>query len=102
MNMNKCLFAGMLIATLASCKTYRNIAYFADVNDSARVAIKNAHYEELQIRPDDVLNISVLTMDPTANMIFSAPSALSTQATPMAPGAPGNAAPTITSSGPSG
>jgi polysaccharide export outer membrane protein len=92
----------MLIATLASCKTYRNIAYFADVSDSARVAIKNAHYEELHIRPDDVLDISVLTMDPAANMIFSAPSAMSTQATPTAPGAAGSTAPTLTSSGPSG
>jgi polysaccharide export outer membrane protein len=54
----------------SSCTSYKNVPYFKDLPDSARAAIMNAPYKELVIKPDDILNINIQTIDPTANAIF--------------------------------
>lgn len=55
----------------SSCRTAKSIAYFRDLPDSARAAILNAKYHQLTIQPDDILSISVETIDPTANAVFN-------------------------------
>lgn len=60
------LAAGMI----SSCSTYKNVAYFSDLPDTARAAILNAHYEQLVIHPDDILSINIQTLDPVANQMF--------------------------------
>lgn len=73
------LYMVLQIGLIQSCKTYKNIAYFKDIPDSARTYIMNARYNQLLIHPDDILNISIQTMDPSVNGIFS--QALSSQNT---------------------
>jgi len=60
-----------LIGFTTSCTTYKNIAYFKDLPDTAREVIMNAHYNQLIIHPDDILSINIQTLDPTANDMFT-------------------------------
>lgn len=59
---------------LFSCTTQR-IAYFQDIPDS--LGVNHAKYVDLPpftppvVRPDDILNINVQTLDPQANMILN-------------------------------
>lgn len=84
-----CLLAFLGLA--ASCNTYKNFAYFKDMPDSGREVLPTAHYQQLRIRTDDILSITVETMDPTANVIFSTPTAMSTPAMPLSPGSSSSA-----------
>jgi polysaccharide export outer membrane protein len=56
---------------LQSCHTYKNIAYFRDVPDSARITVQTAHYNALHIQKGDMLSVNIQTIDPTANAIFN-------------------------------
>lgn len=59
---------------LFSCTTQR-VAYFKDVPDS--VNVNNVKYVNLPaftppvVRPDDILNVNVQTLDPQANMVLN-------------------------------
>jgi polysaccharide export outer membrane protein len=59
------------VGFLQSCKAYKNIAYFKDIPDSARMAVKTASFNALHIQKGDILNINVMTIDPAANAIFN-------------------------------
>lgn len=62
-----------LLTNLISCKTER-VAYFKDVPDSTsakRVLQTIPPAEAASVRPDDVLNITIQTLDPTANSLLN-------------------------------
>jgi polysaccharide export outer membrane protein len=83
-------FTGILLVAavgIQSCTTYKHVAYFQDVPDSARLTIKNSSYNNLVIQPDDQLYINIQTMDPEANIIFNqnaVPSGFSTTGSSLA------------------
>jgi polysaccharide export outer membrane protein len=65
--------AFILFTNLISCKVER-VAYFKDVPDSAsakRVIQSMPPAEAATVRPDDVLNITIQTLDPSANTILN-------------------------------
>jgi polysaccharide biosynthesis/export protein len=73
---------------LSSCASYRNIPYFKNVPDSGYVyrngvQIPVTAYEEIKIQPNDILNITIQTVDPDMNNIMG--SADVTTATPAMP-----------------
>ena len=60
---------------LSSCSSYRNIPYFRNVPDSGYVyrngvQIPMAAYDDLKIIPNDILNITIQTVDPEMNNIM--------------------------------
>ncbi len=60
---------------LSSCASYRNIPYFKNVPDSGYVyrngvQIPVAAYDDVKILPNDVLNITIQTVDPEMNNIM--------------------------------
>jgi polysaccharide biosynthesis/export protein len=67
-------FTAFTTCLLFSCTTQR-IAYFQDIPDS--LSVNSPKYVDLPpftppvVRPDDILNINVQTLDPQANMILN-------------------------------
>lgn len=58
-----------------SCTSYKDIPYFKNLPDSTYVykngvKISTAAYEELKIQPDDILNITIQTIDPDLNTVI--------------------------------
>src|SRR4030095_14818716 len=64
--------AFVLVANLVSCKVQR-IAYFKDVPDSttATKILQSIPSGPAVVHPDDVLNITIQTLDPQANVILN-------------------------------
>jgi polysaccharide export outer membrane protein len=60
-----------LILCFQSCNSYKNIAYFKDVPDSARISVPTVNYEDLKIQPGDILSVTIQTIDADANAIFN-------------------------------
>ena len=73
MNQNKKWLILPIIAALLfqSCSDYKHLAYFKNVPDSTSVAIKSPKFHPLHIQQGDMLSINVMTIDPSANAIFS-------------------------------
>lgn len=69
------LLGTLWILTLTSCENYKQIAYFQDLPDSAKLNLAKPAYSELKIRPDDILSITIQLIDPTGNLLFSQSSA---------------------------
>lgn len=72
--MNKlgnCVFLSTFILVMQSCTTYKNVPYFQDVPDSAKLSVQKALYKEIIIQSGDILNVTIQTIDPQANAIFS-------------------------------
>lgn len=63
--------ASILFLVLQGCETYKNVPYFKDIPDSARLSIATSAYHELTIQQGDILNVSIQTIDPQANAIFN-------------------------------
>ncbi|WP_118976655.1 polysaccharide biosynthesis/export family protein [Taibaiella koreensis] len=64
-----------LCLLLSSCASYRNIPYFKDLPDSSYVyrngvQVAVAAYEDVKILPNDILNITIQTVDPDMNNIM--------------------------------
>jgi polysaccharide export outer membrane protein len=57
----------------SSCNrnAYQNIPYFADLPDSSRAIVSKKDYKDLLIRVDDILNISIQTIDPLSASVNS-------------------------------
>jgi len=66
-----------LIYTMSGCKTYKNIPYFSDVADSTRLQIANAPFKQLKIQVDDILSVSIQTLDPSFNSALNSSSPIS-------------------------
>ena len=63
----------LAVIILASCDTSRHVPYFKDVTDSLHTSavVNEFHYSEPTIQPNDVLQVSVQTIDPKTSEIFS-------------------------------
>lgn len=66
---------------LASCASYKNIPYFKNLPDSTYVykngvKINTTAYEGLKIQPDDILQVTIQTIDPELNTAIGADVAL--------------------------
>ena len=57
----------------SSCVTYKTVPYFMDLPDTAKTMIKKSAYRDLIIHHDDLMNIHIQTIDPSANLIFNQP-----------------------------
>lgn len=63
----------IVIFCFASCSTSKNVAYFTDLPDSAKVYnIVSAPFNNPLIKPDDLLLVNIQTLDPEANALFTA------------------------------
>jgi polysaccharide export outer membrane protein len=60
-----------LVSLIMSCDTYKNIPYFQNLPDDARVNILKPKYSNLIIAPDDILSINIATLDPQSSAILS-------------------------------
>ena len=86
-NINKNLtwiFLVMLSALACSCANTRQAVYFADARDSATV--QNLMPPKTYIQPNDILSISVSSLNPQATLIFNSPNVSSVAATGSAGG----------------
>jgi len=60
------------VLLLASCDTTKKVAYFQDISAEQQSELANtAKYTEPQIQSDDILSISIFTIDPTTNMVVN-------------------------------
>ena len=67
------LLLGLSItALLDSCASYKYVPYFQDIPDTTRSMIRKSQYKDLTIHTDDLLSITIQTIDPMANQLFSA------------------------------
>ena len=55
----------VLSVLICSCTTYKSIPYFKDVSDSANLYVNTQAFSEPTVQYDDILSISINTMDPT-------------------------------------
>jgi polysaccharide export outer membrane protein len=67
------LAALLLLAGLQSCKSYKNVPYFKNVSDSAFMYRKGIDlsaepYKDILIQSDDILQVTVLTLDATSTI----------------------------------
>lgn len=64
-----CLWALAALTGLQSCTSYKNIPYFKNIPDSTYMyrngtVIQAQPYEDIKLQPDDILQISITTIDP--------------------------------------
>ncbi|WP_249219762.1 polysaccharide biosynthesis/export family protein [Chitinophaga sp. HK235] len=92
------LMAGIVSICLFSCATPKNISYFKDVPDSLpNKEVAEAMYKTPVIQVDDILQVSIQTLDPAATVLLNQQNTASWPVT----GTPGTGA-TVNSSGVSG
>ena len=67
------LFCIMLFAFfLCSCGTTKNVPYFQDIVDTPLSQLKTSNsFIEPTIQPDDILSISIFTIDPNTSMVVN-------------------------------
>lgn len=70
------LFAFSLLSLsvffLSSCQTTKNVPYFKDVSLAEQSTLSNtAAFKEPTIQPDDILSISIFTIDPATSMVVN-------------------------------
>lgn len=68
----KCLVAITFLLGLFSCASQKNITYFRDVPDTVlNTTIAQAIYKTPVIQADDILQVSIQTMDPNATLLLN-------------------------------
>src|SRR5262245_1506007 len=56
-----------------SCTSYKNVAYFKDFSDTAaHTSVTTVPFKSPVIQPDDLLTISMQTIDPDVNAVLNA------------------------------
>ena len=88
-----------MIMLASSCRTNKKITYFQDTPDSLYLSPKNISgipYREPIIQPNDILQISILTLDPQVNNILAAANASSFTVQPGSTGAMPNSPAAVT------
>lgn len=67
-------FLTLLILVSSSCTSTKNIPYFKDVPDTIRnnFPVSTSPYNEPKIKPSDLLQISIQTIDPQTNNLIGA------------------------------
>ncbi|TKK67400.1 hypothetical protein FC093_13950 [Ilyomonas limi] len=64
----------ILFLSLTSCSTNKNVTYFKDFADTAKkTSVLLANFNYPRIQTDDILNITIQTIDPTTNTLLNAP-----------------------------
>ncbi len=56
---------------LASCSTQKDLVYFSDLDNGQRFELAVPQQIEPQVQPNDILSISVSTLSPESNVLFS-------------------------------
>ncbi len=60
--------------TCSSCTSYKNIPYFVDFPDTAqRTSVETQAFKSPVIKPDDLLNITIVTVDPEITALLNSP-----------------------------
>lgn len=66
------LIAGVISLYFTACSAPKNIAYFRDIPDSIRkTAIEQATFYTPPIQPDDILQVTIQTLDPSATALLN-------------------------------
>ena len=66
------LFIGISMLLLSSCVTTKNVTYFMDVPDTTKYRIMDhAAFYSPVIQPDDILQVSIQTLDPNATALLN-------------------------------
>ncbi|QHS58229.1 polysaccharide biosynthesis/export family protein [Chitinophaga agri] len=66
------LSGAILSLCLFACSTPKNITYFQDMADTARLrSVSQAEYYTPTIQPDDILQVTIQTLDPTATALLN-------------------------------
>jgi polysaccharide export outer membrane protein len=65
-------FSFLFIVVLSACETTKNVPYFQNVSDSGATRLPvTAVFHEPTIQPDDILSISLFTIDPGTSMVVN-------------------------------
>ena len=62
------------VIVISSCSTNHKITYFRDIPDSIFLEARNIHttsYKDPLVKPSDILQVSILTLDPLINSVLS-------------------------------
>ncbi|KIO77560.1 membrane protein [Pedobacter lusitanus] len=89
----------LLLLTLlfVSCASTKNVPYFQDITSADKSVLANtAVFTEPAIQPDDILSISIFTIDPATSMVVNQ---LGTQALSTVPGQVAGITPTAAAAG---
>jgi polysaccharide export outer membrane protein len=68
------LFFSLIAISLLSCRTNKNITYFKDISDSLYLnpqIVSTAKFEDPKIRPNDILQVSIITLEPIINEMLN-------------------------------
>ena len=76
--LKKYIFLFIISLSFCACGNYKKIAYFRDLQDSAKSqTISTIAYKELIIKSDDILSVTIQTIDPqnasSINQVTTAP-----------------------------
>jgi polysaccharide export outer membrane protein len=62
----------IILVICASCGSTKSVPYFQNVQDSGSTSLKVTNiFEEPTIQPDDILSISIFTIDPVTSMVIN-------------------------------
>jgi polysaccharide export outer membrane protein len=68
------LYVLFFCVTCSSCTSYKNIPYFTDFPDTAkRTSVQTQAFKSPVIKPDDLLNITIETVDPEITALLNSP-----------------------------
>lgn len=71
-NLKFILYYFILFVAFSSCRSYKNIPYFADFPDTTyRTSVNTQPFKSPVIKPDDLLNITVQTIDPEVTALLN-------------------------------
>lgn len=73
-------FLALLILAVSSCISYKHVPYFQDLPQTSDTAENINNYKSILIQKNDILNISVTSLNPEASAAFNPPTT-STQST---------------------
>ncbi|MGY4539597.1 polysaccharide export outer membrane protein [Mucilaginibacter sp. UYNi724] len=71
MNVKRTLYALLLMVSVCSCGSYKNIPYFQDLDQNNITNQKVDNYSPLTIQPADILAINVNSRNPESSAIFN-------------------------------
>src|ERR1700712_1910526 len=63
-----------IIIISSSCSTTKRISYFKDIPDTVFLAARNIQtttFTDPVVQPNDILQVSILTLDPQTNSVLS-------------------------------
>jgi polysaccharide export outer membrane protein len=67
-----CLLIVLSVITLSSCSSIKNVQYFKDIpNNKLETVLQNVPYTDLKIHPDDIISVSIQTIDPGATQVLN-------------------------------